>query len=465
MKKNKDLQSIIENLPPAPGVYIFRDNKDKPLYVGKAVNLKNRVSSYFHPSLTLGVKTKSMVGKIKKIEHLEVESEIEALILEADLIKRLQPYYNSQWRDDKRYKYIKIKNEKVKSKKEKGEIISEQFAKVTTTRKTDEEDACYFGPFPEGRTVNKVLSLLRRIFGFADCGKTKFRKYQKLGRGCLYSDLKLCPAPCAGQITTKDYQKQIRRLIAFLQGKKKLLLGNLEKEMKLAAKKKDFEQAAKLRDEIKQMEYVTQTFRDSSDYLKHPNLLEDQRQDELKTLLRELQTTNHQPPTSFRIEAYDISNISGKQATGSEVVFINGTPAKNEYRRYKIKIEGKPDDIAMMREISERRFKPKKRNHKPQTTNHKPNLILVDGGVGQLNVVQEVLRKYNLKIPVVALAKPAESAGKQPETLYAPTDSGIKEIFLDKNSPALKLLQRIRDEAHRFAVSYHRKLRKRELLS
>ncbi len=437
------MNSLLTHIPPKPGVYIFRDSSGQPLYIGKAINLKNRVGSYFLSTakkarfsseargsyfkrgLDLGPKTTLMVSKIEKIEHIVVESEIEALLLESDLIKRLKPKYNVQLKDDKAYQYIRISNDK-------------DYPKISTTRK-NEGVGIYFGPFPEGKTVNQVLRALRRIFPFRDCSFRKFKRYQKLSRPCLYGDLKLCPAPCVGRISPEDYKKIISQLKRFLSGKSKLVIRELEKEMKVYSKAKEFEKAALVRDRIRNYEYVTQGFRQASEYLEHPDLLEDQRQKELEELKKVVGIEKLE-----RIEAYDISNISGKHATGSMAVFVNGEPSKRDYRRFKIKTITQADDVGMIKEVLRRRFK---------KSWSFPALILVDGGKPQVGAVNEVLKEYGLEIPVLGLAKKFEEIIK----------NDLSVIRLSKDSPALHLLQRIRDEAHRFALSYHRTLRSKSM--
>lgn len=436
----------MSTLPSKPGVYIFRDQQGKALYVGKAINLKNRVKSYFQKAIDLGPKTTLMVSKIKKIEHIVVESEIEALLLEVDLIKRLKPKYNKQWKDDKNYKYIKV--------------TTGDFAKITTSRIISDKKAKYFGPFPEGRTVNQVLRTLRRVFPFRDCSVAKFKRYQRLERPCLYGDLRLCPAPCVGRINTKDYKKIVRQLKRFLSGKSKLVVKELEKEMKGYSKSKEFEKAGLVRDRIRNYGYVTQSFRQASEYLEHPDLLEDRRRRELEELGRELKFAStsssavHCAPPLTRIEAYDISNISGQHATGSLVVFVDGEPSKRDYRRFKIKTVERADDVGMMKEIVKRRLaRIDKRMSADKSFAKVPDLILIDGGKAQVNTVNEVLKEYGLEIPVLGLTKKFEEIIK----------SDLSIVRLPKDSPALHLLQRIRDEAHRFAVSYHRKLRDKKM--
>lgn len=427
------------NLPNKPGVYIFRDRKGLALYIGKAINLQNRVKSYFQKDLELGPTTAAMVSRISKVEHIVVESEIEALLLEADLIKRLKPKYNVRWKDDKAYKYIKIS--KIKT------IQPENFAKISTSRSTRDKDAKYFGPFPEGGTVKQVLRALRRILPFRDCSEAKFKRYQNLNRPCLYGNLKLCPAPCVGRIGSKDYRKIIKQLESFLAGKSNRVIQNLKKEMESYSKNNEFEEAAAFRDRIRNFEYITQSFRPVAAYLEHPDLVEDRRQKELKALARIVTGRS----SIRRIEAYDISNIAGVYAVGSMVVFVDGEPSKSDYRRFKIKTVKGISDVGMIKEVMRRRFKLDKAEDR--SFEQRPDLILIDGGKPQVSVANEVLKEIGLSIPVLGLAK-------KTETVFG---FGLLALSLPKDSPALHLLQRVRDEAHRFALAYHKKLRSRDL--
>lgn len=434
-------ESQMSKLPQKPGVYIFRDADAQPLYVGKAIDLKNRVKSYFQKGLELGPKTTLMVSKIKKIEHVVVESEIEALLLEADLIKRLKPRYNVQWKDDKYYKYIsiaKVKSQKSKRSSKLKTTDPGRYPKVVTSRKTDNR-AMYFGPFPEGQTVNQVLRSLRRIFPFRDCSQTKFRRYQRLERSCLYGDLKLCPSPCIGWISKLDYQKIMRQLQSFLSGKSKYVIRELKKEMEKYSKNKEYERAAAIRDRIRNYEYVRQSFRPSLAYLERPGLVDDVRQQELADLSKLVGAD------VSRIEAFDISNISGEHAVGSLVVFVGGEPEKRDYRRYRIKSVKGISDVAMIKEVLWRRFRRRA---------NLPDLLLIDGGKPQVSAAKEVLAELDLKIPLLGLAKRSESI----------INSQLSTLNLPKDSPTLHLLQRIRDEAHRFALSYHKKLRSQGVL-
>lgn len=448
-----------KNLPTSPGVYLLRDEAGNPLYVGKAANIRSRVHSYFQEGIDLGPKTQLMVSQIAKVEYFETESEIEALLLEADLIKRLKPKYNQRLKDDKAYPLIKI--------------TGEEFPRVAVVRRKEGRGS-HFGPFPQG-SIRKVLKIIRRPFPYRDCTKSKFERYKKLGRGCLFSDLELCPTPCIGNISESDYKAQIEELKKFLRGRGEEIIQNLKLKMQNEAERKNFEEAVKLRDKISRLNYIRQRFKTPSAAELDINLPEDQRHEELEELKQILGLAK----IPERIEAYDISNISGKMATGSMVVFENGEAKKNHYRRFKIRLGEEPNDVGMIKEVLRRRFKRMKTvsqrlDLKGGPTSREedssflktPNLILIDGGKGQLNAALEVLREKNLKIPVAALAKREEMVYFCDQTtLEGRCESFLIQgpIRLARDSKALQLLERIRDESHRFALSYHRKLRSKEV--
>ena len=423
-------------MPTKPGVYLFKNSAGKVVYIGKAVNLRQRVKSYFQKSAPLGPKTSSLVGQIKKIGHVQVESELEALLLEAALIKKHWPKFNSRSKDDKQPLYIKI--------------TKEDLSRVTTARAGDiDEKTICFGPFPKTKTVKEVLRLLRRIFPFCSCKKNQ-------GKPCLYWHLGLCqPSPRLivrlpkkkALTERKKYQQNIANLTAFLKGKKKSLISRLKREMKRAARKKNFEEAAKIRDQVEALEYITQPFRRISQYLANPNLLADLRQEELKDLNKWLKRYFPKAKGPFRrIEAYDISNIRGTSAAGSMVVFVNGEAQKSAYRRFKIKTKKTPDDLAMIKEVLKRRAR-----HREWDL---PDLIFIDGGQTQVKTAQRALEKSHLKmVPIVGLAKRSDSLVVKEEKISCP-----------KNSPATNLLKRIQAEAHRFAIAYHRHLRAKAFL-
>lgn len=418
------IPSFVEKskVPHSLGVYIFKDTSERVLYVGKAIDLNSRVASYFQSSRDLGLKTQALVEKISSVDTTIVESELEALILEANLIKKYLPPFNIKLTDDKDYLYIAV--------------TREDFPKVVTARKKDLKTfKKYWGPFPSSRTVRETLKSLRRVFPWCSNPNSK-------GRACFYYHLRLCPGACVGEITKEDYNKVILRFSKFMDGKKDDLLTQLTFEMMQAAKEQRFEDAQRIKKSMEGINYLTQPNRTAL-YLENPNFLEDERQ----LALQQLQKGLNLPKIPERIEGYDISNIQGKQATGSLVVLTNGEIDKSQYRKFKILITGKPNDVGMHKEMMKRRLQ-----HKEWPL---PDLIIIDGGRGQVKGVNSQLSILNFQIPVFGLAK-------RLEWLY-PLEGEI--IKLSRRSLSLKLLQKLRDEAHRFAVSYHRKLRGRDMLS
>lgn len=411
-----------KKLPKFPGVYLFRDNKNKVIYVGKAINLKNRVSSYFQKNLQ-NTKTAALVEKIVTIDFFEVTSDFEALLLEAKLIKQYQPFFNASLKDDKDYLYIIF--------------TKEEFPKVTTGRKRDTEKALvYFGPFTSAKAARDTLKLARRIFPF----RTNCRPNS--GKACLSSHIGLCPGVCSGKISAVDYRRSLRGLKSFLSGNTQKLLSELKRQMQTTAKKMHFEEASALRDKIVSIERTTARYEEVDKYLEGPAALFGVYQLQLSDFAEKLGLKE----LPRRIECYDISNFQGKESVGSMVVLVDGKIAKDEYRRFKIKTVSGINDPASIAEVIRRRL----RNDWDF-----PNLIVVDGGQTQLSAAAEVLAELNVKIPVIGLAKRNEEVHFLGEK---------KTLKLPKNSPALMLLQRIRDEAHRFAITYHRKLRSREFI-
>lgn len=421
-------------LPHKPGVYIYKDINGEVLYVGKAIDLYHRVASYFNGKPD-NPKTEALVERIRSCETIEVFSEIEALILEANLIKKHLPPYNIRLTDDKDYLYIKI--------------TKETFPRILTARKKELNDAKeYFGPFPSSRVVKTTLKKLRRIFpwctnppfeeGFS--GRARFLGNYAIAkerrRPCFYYHIKLCPGPCAGKIDKKEYSKIINRFSKFMQGRKEELLESLQEEMESFAKNMEFERAQEVKRMIAGVEYLSQP-NSAAVYLENPNFVESQNKLSVEKLKEDLKL-NKLPE---RIECFDISNISGQLAVGSLVVLTDGEIDKKWYRKFKIKTDGKPNDVAMMREVISRRVK-----HKEWPT---PDIVLIDGGRGQVRAVEEEILKVGWQVTVLGLAK-------RREWLYT---SGNEVIKLPRASLSLRLLQKIRDEAHRFAISYHRKLR------
>lgn len=435
----------INHLPKTPGVYLFKNGEGKVIYVGKALNIRSRVRSYFRQTAKdFGFKQSLMLPQIETVECINVASEIEALLLEANLIKKYQPKYNSRLKDDKSYLYIKI-------------TTSDDFPKVLTARREKLTGIKYFGPFPSAKTVRNTLKSLRRIFPYCNCN---FKVCQKK-KSCLWCEIGLDAGACLGLISKDDYRRMIKRLILLLEGKKDKLIKELKKEMVLAAKKEGFEKAHYLKKQIEGIEYLTRSTTSPQVYLEDPEYLAKKRQEGLLELKRILGLSN----VPVKIECFDISDIHGKEATGSMVVFQKGEPDKSQYRRFKIRLEEKPNDVAMMQEVVRRRSK------HPEWP--PADLIVVDGGKGQISGVVKVLEEAKVSIPVIGLAKRMEEIifrltacviDKSIIKTKEPKDLRTKELKfeilrLPRDSAALHILQAIRDEAHRFAITYHRKLR------
>ena len=419
-------------LPKEPGVYLFKNRDGRVIYVGKAINLQRRVSSYFQNLAIHPPKTKALVADARTIEHIVTASEIEALLLEATLIKKYHPRYNIIWRDDKSYLYIKIDHT--------GAIP----VIGTTRRELPRRGVRLFGPFPSGTIVRQVLRDIRRIFGYCS--------HQRQPNGsCLWIHLGLCPNPWQNQEALVQYKKTIAKITLLMLNKRNKLTLKLKKEMKESVRHEEFEQAAKLRDQITKLEYIASPARSPQAYMENPSLVEDERARRVEEL-RQVLNLPHPPK---RIECYDISNTSGKNATGSMVVFTNGEPEKSQYRRFRIRRKSTPDDFAMIREVISRRF----RNDWPS-----PDLIVIDGGKGQISAAWGAMQQSSIAIPVIGLAKRLEEIFRIEQNDTTPGWSVTGPIRLERTHPALQLLQSLRDEAHRFAITYHRKIRSKRAL-
>jgi len=556
------IKEILDNLPQRPGVYIHKDAEGRVIYVGKTVNLRHRVRSYFQKNVD-SFKTRRLRESIADIEIITTDSDLEALLLEMTLIKKHKPHYNVRLKDDKRYPYIKVH-------------WADPFPKVTVTRRMERDGSRYFGPYTSIWAVHQTLDLLRRIFPYLTCDR------QITGgddRACLYFDIKLCTAPCIGNISQDEYRHMIQQLMDFLNGKSDGVVKDLEKEMDQAAVDLDFEKAAIHRDQLKAIDvvvakqkvisaantdqdviafareqgdacvqvffirhgkligreyfllegtedeeeaeilgdFLTQFYNEAAHIPKEvllPNEVEEARvieqwlkekrstkvtisvprrgmkkdlvqmaasnaADTLATLrqqwaadrskhvtaMGELQEALDLERPPSRIECYDISHTQGKQTVGSMVVFIQGAARKSDYRRFNVRTVGN-DDYGAMKEVLSRRFQrysdsvagelhdPSKigKLRKDTAWSILPDLLIVDGGKGQLAVTRDVLRSFDLEndVPVAALAK-------QDEVIFAPGQPG--GIHLDERSEGLYLVQRVRDEAHRFANEGHRKRR------
>lgn len=410
----------LKNIPSKPGVYIYRDQSGKIIYIGKAINLKKRVSQYFQRDDALGPKTQTLVSQIAKVDHRLVNSEIEALILEASLIKQYRPKYNSQLKDDKNYLYLCITKEKL------PRVFSAHQNQLPA-------NSFHYGPFPDALAVRSLLKIIRRLFPFYG-PKTHPKTL------CLYCHLHLCPGP---NPDIKLYRHHIAQIKKILSGKFKLLQRQLKKDMETASKLEQYESALQARNQLESINYIVSGWHNLGQLYQSVNL----REDSISSALHEL-ITILQPCFStialHRIECYDISNSSSNYFVGSMVVFQNGQIDKDEYRQFKIRSKSTPDDQFMLREVVWRRLK------HPEWSF--PDLIVIDGGKPQVSSITNVTQ-----IPIIGLAK------KQ-ETIVIKNQNNWVEINLPVNSSALKLLQQLRNEAHRFANRYRKKIIKNAII-
>jgi len=407
-----NLKSKISKLPRSPGVYEFRDKKGKILYIGKATNLRDRVGSYFASNVhadrpNIG----RMMTDVADIKIHQTDSVLEALILEANLIKKHQPKYNVREKDDKSFGYFVI--------------TREEFPRVLAVFKTQlgkYQAKSVYGPYMSKHQMEIALKLIRKIFPFHSV-KQHSEKY------CLDFQMGRCPGPWAGAIGKKDYLKNSHGIEMILEGKKKKLLTGLEKQMRDYSRNKEYEKAAEARNRI----FALQHIRDVA-------LISDDSKSSTLGIIPRVELLD-----KLRIEAFDISNLGGDFATGSMVVFAGSKPDKSQYRKFKIMTVAGIDDIGMMREMLQRRFQ----NDWPL-----PDLILADGGKGHLNMARNVVAEFGHDIPVVAVAK--GPTRKKVDVYY----NKEAQIFHDIVGNT-KLVERIRNEAHRFAISYHKKLRRK----
>ena len=563
MEISQHLQDILDSVPNQPGCYLMKDDTGKVIYIGKANNLRHRVRSYFHASAQKYPRTSQLVVNIRDIEWIVVASELEALILEMNLIKEYQPFFNVQLKDDKRYPFIKIH-------------WKDPFPKVTVTRKVEKDGSRYYGPYINVWAVNQTLDLLRKIFPYLTCSRTISGTDE---RACLYYDIQLCTAPCIGRISQENYREMIKELGAFLNGRTDQITKRLVEEMGKASSEMKYERAAQIRDQLDAVQRIVEDqriistkFTDSdviamasldnnacvqvffirggkltgreyflvedtdktadqdllTEVIKQfydqaptipPQILlpreieeakiisqwlqsqrdgkkvelvvpkraekrrlvmmaaenaasmltslktqEKSEQERSEQALTDLQNKLNLSSPPMRIECYDISNTQGSALVGSMVVFLDGRPENNHYRQFNIRSVTGPDDYASMEEVLRRRFQrlvlsqeeSDKPGKKPDPSfSSLPDLVLVDGGRGQLNRAVAVLKELDLldTIPVAGLAKKYEEV-LLPDEPYP--------VRFEKDSPGLKLLQRSRDEAHRFAITAHQKQRSRK---
>lgn len=418
-------------LPSVPGVYTFWKG-ETPIYIGKSINLKSRLNSYL--DLNLGPKTRQMVSESERVSYIEVTSDLESLLLEADLVHKHKPKYNILLKDDKHALYIII--------------TREEFPRVLAVRKLDAiaelnlnlySLISSYGPFPNSTNVKMILKLIRKLFPYSD---------HKIGKKpCLYSHLGLCN-PCPNVINNKlqitSYKKNVRNIKLVLSRKFNVVRKSLEVDMKNLSKEQKYEEAALVRERIKALDYITQEKTDVSRFIENPTLIDDIRSQELEELKKLLSKNNVLLSTINRIECFDIAHLAGNFATASMVVLIDGQNENSEYRHFKVRQKNSQSDYDSMREIVARRIKNFDRWQKP-------DLVIVDGGLGQVKAFHETCKIFD--IPVVGIAK-------HPDRLIFPDGTKIR-----LQGPTLHLVSRIRDEAHRFARRLHHKLIKNSLLT
>ncbi len=422
--REKLLQKL-KTLPAAPGVYFHKDANDEIIYVGKAAVLKNRVRQYFHHTKK-DPKTEALVREIADTDWIVVDTEMDALFLESEMIKRYMPKWNILLRDDKTVSYVRID-------------MKSEVPYVSFTRTPQDDKATYVGPFYGKSAVEKALRILRKVFPYYD------KPYD--GKKTLNTDLGLTPGIEVGKSTPKEYKKNLRKLILYLEGGRHKLLQELEKQMLSAAKAENFEEAAEARKQLfglkelqKKIVFSDKEFLDiSSDHA-----------------LTDLQAMLRLPEPPKRIEGYDISHQSGTNVVGSMVVFTNGASDRSEYRKFKLRRQTN-DDTANLREVLERRLK-----HEEWPF---PNLVILDGGIGQVNAVKELLDAHN--IPVIGRDKSGDHTRNAAVRIIVPTTPENPEpraLLLAPDSHVAKLIARIDDEAHRFAITYHSLLKRKNML-
>ncbi|MCI8796034.1 MAG: excinuclease ABC subunit UvrC [Dorea sp.] len=550
-----DIQEELKKLPGSPGVYIMHDEKDEIIYVGKAVSLKNRVRQYFQTSRNKGIKIEQMVTHITRFEYIVTDSELEALVLECNLIKEHRPKYNTMLMDDKTYPFIKV-------------TVDEPYPRVMLARRMQKDRAKYFGPYTSAGAVKDTIELIRKVYKIRSCSR-KLPKDMGRERPCLNYHIHQCMAPCQGYISEEDYKKSIQKAIHFLNGDYDLILKELEEKMQEASEALEFEKAIEYREllnsvrKIAQKQKITDTAGDDRDilaaaveeedavvqvffirggrligrdhfylkitkgeseaeilssfikqfyagtpYIPAELMLQDEIDDlgvieewlskrrgrrvhlrvpkkGTKEKLVELAKKNAALVLStdkerlkreegrtigavkelekligisgvVRMEAYDISNTNGFASVGSMVVYERGKPKRNDYRKFKIKGVQGADDYASMEEVLTRRFEHGMREQEKGKElggfTSFPDLILMDGGKGQVNVALKVLERLNLHIPVCGMVK---DDNHRTRGLYYQNE----EILIDRDAECFRLITRIQDEAHRFAITFHRQLR------
>ncbi|MEM7811508.1 MAG: excinuclease ABC subunit UvrC [Planctomycetota bacterium] len=421
-------------LPEAPGVYLMKDSKGRVIYIGKAVNLKSRASSYFNKQAAEDRRTADLVPLIEEVDHIQTASEVEAILTEARLIKDIQPRFNSDLKDDKTFPYLQI-------------ITNEDFPRVEFTREPQSRGAKLYGPFTSAGKLRGVINGLQKVFKFRTCtldidaDDDKWRYF----RPCLLASIEQCTAPCGLRISKEDYKEDIRRLRMVLDGKTTGLVRSLKKDMAAAAADRHYERAARIRDQLKALEAL-ELQGDLDEHVQPEVFVVDP-----KKGLAGLKQVFKLPETPRVIEGVDIAHLQGGETVASLVQFIDGLPFKPGYKRFKIKSVDGVDDFASMREVVSRRLR-----RIQQEGGAFPDILLIDGGKGQLSSVVAAMDAIGLD----ETTRPFTiSLAKREEEVFLPGDPTPR--VLGKHSFGLRLLQSVRDESHRFAQHYHHILRRK----
>ena len=424
----------VREFPTSPVVYLFKDAAGRVIYVGKAINLRSRAGSYFQKSAESEIRTAGWVSEICDADYLACDSEVDALLAEARLIKDIQPKYNDKLKDDKSFPYLMI-------------TTREDFPRVEVTREPPDRGAKLFGPFAHAGALRGAMQVLQRIFKFRTCSldiDSDDERWQWF-RPCLLASIQQCTAPCNLRISKEDYRRDIKRLQMFLEGKKDTLLNQLRKEMKQASADLRFEQAARLRDEIHLLETLDQ--RGELDTHVQPEVFFIDPKKGLLGLRKVLKLAE----TPRTIEGVDIAHLGGGETVASLVQFIDGLPFKPGYRRFRIREVRGVDDFQSIHEVVARRFQRLK-----DDADAFPDILLIDGGKGQLNAAMAAFEELQIDPPTVI------SLAKREEEVFLPGQS--EPLRLSRHAYALRLLQYVRDESHRFAQHYHHILRRKTTL-
>lgn len=423
----------VRQFPTTPGVYLMKDDQGRVIYVGKAKNLRSRAGTYFTKAATEEHRTAELVKHIVDIEFVPADTEVDALLMEARLVKDIQPRFNSDLKDDKSFPYLQIR-------------VREDFPRVEFTRKPRRKGVKLYGPFTSARSLRTAIQVLQRVFQFRTCQLDIAADDQRWRwfRPCILHNIRQCTAPCNLRVTKDDYRKQIRGLRMVLEGRKAKLLREMDAQMREAAAAKQYERAARLRDEIAALTKLEMRGKVDKDAQPHVFQIDP------KKGLRGLQKVLGLRVVPRSIEGMDIAHLGGEDTVASLVTFIDGLPFKPGYRRYKIRSVEGVDDFASMREVVSRRFR-----RLSDEDGVFPDILLIDGGKGQLNAALQAFRVLGVEPPAII------SLAKREEEIYRPGDA--EPIRLSRHAAALRLLQYVRDEAHRFAQHYHHLLRRKKL--